>query len=317
MKCFLYIIILLFSAKISCSQDIHFSQNFIIPINLNPAFIGGFEHGDYKVSSQRRSQWKSVTKPFSTFNTSFEAKNIFNRWGLGIQFFNDRAGDANLSINQINIGLSRDFKTNQNQYIHIGSYIGGGQKSIDYSNLYFEETENLLNENLLFSDISIGIAYRSYVKKRFWLTIGASAFHINTPNISFIENNNEKLHVRSNYYGKISYKKNEKINIISDVAFTKQSSSKEILLGIRPEFYTNNIILIPSFYHRLKDAMIIGFGVKKDNILANISYDINISKLSPASNYKGGFEFGLSYIWSKNKPKVPEKIKREQCPIYL
>jgi hypothetical protein len=46
-----------------------------------------------------------------------------------------------------------------------------------------------------------------------------------------------------------------------------------------------------------------------------VSYDVNTSSLTNASNNKGGFEFALVYQW-----KVKKKIKiveQEICPKYL
>ena len=56
--------------------------------------------------------------------------------------------------------------------------------------------------------------------------------------------------------------------------------------------------------------------MEKNNIQANICYDINISDLIPASNYKGGFEFSIIYVWKKIKHKKSKQIE-EKCPKYL
>ena len=68
------LILLLFISGISLSQDIHFSQNFVDRMYFNPAVVGDLGEEDYRVSVQRKSQWNSVTVPFSTFSISFENK---------------------------------------------------------------------------------------------------------------------------------------------------------------------------------------------------------------------------------------------------
>ena len=70
-------------------------------------------------------------------------------------------------------------------------------------------------------------------------------------------------------------------------------------------------------YYRINDAAIVGFGMGKDNIQANISYDINTSDLTPASNYRSGFEFSVIYIWKKKKKEKKIEYKEEKCPKYL
>jgi hypothetical protein len=46
-----------------------------------------------------------------------------------------------------------------------------------------------------------------------------------------------------------------------------------------------------------------------------VSYDVNTSSLTNASNNKGGFEFALVYQWkSKKKIKI---VEQDICPKYL
>ena len=55
------------------AQDIHFSQFSAIKASLNPALIG-YQQQDYQIQLQRRSQWESVTKPFTTFSVAINRK---------------------------------------------------------------------------------------------------------------------------------------------------------------------------------------------------------------------------------------------------
>jgi len=75
--------------------------------------------------------------------------------------------------------------------------------------------------------------------------------------------------------------------------------------------------LFPLIYYRINDAAIIGFGMEKNNIQANISYDINTSDLTTASNYRSGFEFSVIYIWKNKKKEKKIEETEEKCPKYL
>ena len=86
---------------------------------------------------------------------------------------------------------------------------------------------------------------------------------------------------------------------------------------LRPEIKLDEIYLFPLMCYRINDATIVGFGMGKDNIQANISYDINTSDLTPASNYRSGFEFSVIYIWKKKKKEKKIESKKEKCPKYL
>lgn len=83
------------------AQDIHFTQFNMAPLVVNPAFTGGF-NGKARVAAIYRNQWKSVTIPFVTYGVSVDAPIINDLThddylAAGIQLYNDKAGDGNLS----------------------------------------------------------------------------------------------------------------------------------------------------------------------------------------------------------------------------
>ena len=57
--------------KFGISQDIHFSQYNLSPLNLNPSLTGAFQ-GDLRFIGNHRNQWSSVSNPYATFGFSFE-----------------------------------------------------------------------------------------------------------------------------------------------------------------------------------------------------------------------------------------------------
>jgi len=61
--------------------------------------------------------------------------------------------------------------------------------------------------------------------------------------------------------------------------------------------------------YRWKDAAELLFGFDYKGFQAGLSYDINVSQLSDASNFQGGFELAASYIVKIFKePVVPPVI---------
>lgn len=309
------IILLLFYVNFSFSQDIHFSQNFADRMYYNPALVGDLEDNDYRISIQRRSQWQSVSVPFSTFSASFENKLLYKNFNLGIQFFNDKSGDSKLTLNQINLSISRRFNIRKLNSFLVGGIIGLGQKKIDYTNLIFEQNEELFSNNFLYPDIGCGIYYKTNTHKIFSYNLGISIYHLNNPLNSFTENEIGNLPLKNNLSFGVNYKYQEEVLITSELLMTNQGPQKEIVVGLKPQIKLNQIILFPFAYYRINDAAILGFGLEKDNIQANISYDINISDLHPASNNMGGFEFSIIYLWEKKKK--PVKLKEKICPKYL
>jgi type IX secretion system PorP/SprF family membrane protein len=310
------LILLLFISGISLSQDIHFSQNFADRMYFNPALVGNIAEQDYRVSIQRKSQWNSVTVPFSTFSTSFEYKDFYKGLNLGLQFLNDKSGDSKLTLNQLNMAISKNYKVLKVNSFSIGGIVGFGQKTIDYSALIFEEEENFVSDNFLFPDIGIGLDYRTNPYEILSYNVGLSIYHINQANMSFNEDENVKLSIKNNVNLGVSYKYSEMIKVNSELIITNQWRQKEILIGVRPEIKLDKITLFPLAYYRINDAAIFGFGLEKENIQCNISYDINTSDLTTASNNKGGFEFSVIYIWKKKKKEITN-YKDKKCPKYL
>ena len=88
------------------AQDIHFSQFNNSPLNLNPGLIGVF-NGDYRFVGNQRTQWSSVTTPYSTFGLSADANGLFGSpIGAGLSIYNDKAGDSEFGTMQIGLGAS-------------------------------------------------------------------------------------------------------------------------------------------------------------------------------------------------------------------
>ena len=307
----------LFVVKIIFSQDIHFSQYSVDRLYFNPSNVGDIEENDNRFSIQRKSQWKSVSVPFSSFSTSFERKNIYKDFNLGISFVNDKSGSSKLTLNQLNIALSTNFNILKVNSFSLGLLAGFGQKSIDYSDLIFEENENFITNNFLFPDLGFGINYQTNPHQILSYNFGISSYHINSPNNSFNEDDLSKLPMKNNFNFGINYRFSEKTRIISEIIYTNQSIQKEILVGLRPIIKLDEMYLFPLIYYRINDAAIIGFGMEKNNIQANISYDINTSDLTTASNYRSGFEFSVIYIWKNKKKEKKIEETEEKCPKYL
>jgi len=308
-------IFFLFVVKIIFSQDIHFSQYSVDRLYFNPANVGDISENDNRFSVQRKSQWSSVSVPFSSFSTSFERKNIYKDFNFGVSFVNDKSGSSKITLNQLNVALSKKFDVLKVNSFSVGLLAAFGQKSIDYSDLFFEENENFITNNFLFPDLGFGVNYQTNSHQIISYNLGYSSFHINNPNNSFNEDQLSKLPIKNNINFGLNYKFSEKTRIISEVIYTKQSSQKEILMGLRAIVKLDEISLFPLMYYRINDAAIIGFGIEKNNIQANISYDINTSDLRQASNYRSGFEFSVIYVWKKKDKKI--EIIEQKCPKYL
>ena len=76
---------------LTCSvfaQDYHYSQQYAIPMMLNPSMTG-YSSCDARVSLQYRNQWASVSDAFQTTSAAYEHKTLQDN-----QFINGFAGVA-------------------------------------------------------------------------------------------------------------------------------------------------------------------------------------------------------------------------------
>ncbi len=297
------------------TQDIHFSQIFGDNIIINPAKIGS-SNNDYRFCIQRKSQWKSIGAPYTSFSSTYESKNLLNRLNVGIQFLSDKSGDGQLQQHIVNLGLSKNYKFHDKDDFSLGLLFGLGQLSIDYSNLIFETPENFMNSNFLYPDLSAGFHYSILLSNSIKSGFGCAVYHITKPKYSLYNDKNVFLNRKNNFYFDLSQDYNDDLKIIYKALYSKQGNTQELLLGIHPNIDLEEIIINPMLFYRLKDAYVFGIGFKTNHINFNISYDINISDLNIASTSRGGFEFSIVYLWNKKYNHKKYNID-PKCPNFI
>src|SRR3546814_13591012 len=74
------------------AQDPHLSQYYSSPLFLNPALTGMF-NGEFRISGNQKTQWGSITNPYSTSVASFDAL-LDNKLGVGVYELPQSAGDG-------------------------------------------------------------------------------------------------------------------------------------------------------------------------------------------------------------------------------
>lgn len=331
--CTLYFLLCISS---SSAQDIHFSQFPYSPLNLNPAYTGAFD-GDLRFTSLFRNQWKSVTVPYKTFSGSFDmAIDILNsfsdRLSAGVVINSDKSGDGNFGTLQtsLSIAYTKSLNSDSTSFATGGIQFGGVQRSIDFSQLYFDNQyngdvfipsasngENFSDSKFIYFDLSAGLSYHYIPAENFDIGAGVSLQHINQPMQSFYDNKNVDLFQKLSIDINSKVKVHEQVDLLPAVLFMNQGEFRELTLGsnVRFRFKQNKgkaFALYAGIFARTKDALIPTIGLDYNYLHAGVSYDINTSDLDRASDGKGGFEFSLVYIIKKVKPL----IKHPPCPVY-
>ena len=315
-----FVIILLITTLNATSQDIHFSQYKNSTFFTNPSFTS-FQGSDYHVLLQKRNQWQVVADPFSTFLMSIESKKILNNNSFGIHFMNDIAGDARYQTTGSIINYSKLIRKNYTTFFAVGLSAGFYQRKISFDNLVFIEKENFDNVSFYYPDLNLGLLIKKIVNNSIDLFSGISLFHINRPNQSLFENDEELLYPRFNMHTKANILLYDNWKITPHIFFSKQNINQELIIGSDLEYLLykdKNVFLALGTNYRHKDAIYYNANIKAGSFKVILNYDVNISSLKTASNYNGAYEFLISYEWNKRKKrKQTINIKQKKCPKYL
>lgn len=326
------------------AQDIHFSQFNTAPLNINPANTGQFD-GRYRFMANQRTQWRSVTVPYSTFGLaadmsslqysikSEEGKQIkkVENLGLGFVFVNDKTGDSHFQTTVFNLAGSYKFQISEHDVIVPGILTGLTLRKIDYSELNYD---NQWNGYFFDPSVSPGEFFNrdSYTNFNFqvgllwthdWtnkkLNTGFGLYHLNIPGQSFFEEQSIRLDPRINFHSTMLIELNSTWSVEPSLLLMKQGKYSEFDLGglgyyRLPSAPFENHQLFGGFFFRTKDAGFLVAGVQYDAWRGGISYDFNLSNLRPASHGRGGFEFSLMYIidW----PPSVTNFKK-YCPDFM
>ena len=332
-KNILYITITFLFRLFVYSQDIHWSQFNNNPIFLNPGNVGKFI-GDIRFTGNFRDQWRSVTRPYNTFSFSIDSKiKSIDNLGYGFLFFHDVAGDGNLRTIEAQGNIAYQIKLTKDSLHNIrsGINIGINHRNLDFSQYYFDNQYDGISYNpsissneILETDsktnftIGFGAIYQYYKNNRLNYTFGISAFNLNQPNQGFY-NEIIKRDIRINVFGSSTYKINYDWELIPSINLSMQGKFYEFMLGSSFRYTIVNKLgkyraINSGLWYRHKDAGIIYLGMDYQNFLIGLSYDINFSKLTPASRNRGGFEISFRYILTHFKPK---KITHRICPDFI
>ena len=224
----IFISILVLTSIVSYSQDNHFSQFNLTPLNMDASNTG--KDGDWRAIINYKDQWRSITNPFKTFGLSIErsyskTNKLDHFWGFGLAVFNDKAGDLNLGTFEMDLSAAYHVKIAKDQYLSSGVQVGFGQRSIDMTNAQYDNqydgtgfdptmasNENIVSESYTYPDISAGVSYSMGMGNRgvnvrsnngfdnYMINTGVGLHHIVPVEFSFNGVKEDKLGLRMVYH---------------------------------------------------------------------------------------------------------------------
>lgn len=242
------------------AQDIHFSQFYLSPLNLNPAMTGVM-NCNVRLVANYRNQWASVLKSnaFSTYSVSYDQRVPVGRYdyfGVGGTFWGDVAGESNFATTTGKLSASYSKRMSgyrdKASYLVVGAEGGVAQRSIDFINLRWPNQhngeggfdpslptgeENLNRDNFIFADLAAGLLWFSVWGKNNSFYAGAAFHHLNQANQSFTETENIDLYSRiTAHAGADIMLGRSNIGLVPGIIVMKQGPSFQINPGTSFKF---------------------------------------------------------------------------------
>lgn len=317
----------------SHAQDIHWSQFNDNPIYQNPANTGQF-NGDIRFIGNYRDQWRSVTVPFQTINVTVDSKPYERRdIGYGIMVFHDVVGDGNFRTIEVQGNLSKLYKLTADSMhtMRLGFNFGINHRQLNFDKFYFDNQyngvqffpslptgESLASDRKTNISFGTGAIYQYHVNERMNFTGGLGFFNINRPNQGFY-GQAIRRDLRVNLFGKGIYELNYDWDLVPGIQISFQGKYREIMVGSSVKYTLVDRLgeyraVYGGLFYRNRDAAFISLGMDFQAWFVGVSYDVNFSKLVPASRTRGGLEIAVRYIMNRFKPK---KIVHRICPDYI
>jgi type IX secretion system PorP/SprF family membrane protein len=304
-------------------QDRHYSMFYASPMAINPGATGFFP-GDIQVFSGFKNQWKSISSnPYNTISASLDAKvkkgksnNSF--LGLGVNFYNDKSGDSQLTTNIANISINYAIEVADNHQLALGIQPSFFQRFASMESLTWDQQwtgstfdSNLENGETLVADksfqfdINSGLYYFGKLNNQNSINFGVSVAHLLQPQNTLL-NGNENLYQKYTIHGGGEFSKNgSKIAFSPNMIYFTQGPNSAFSVGTDfiyslkesskyTGYYDKSTISLGT-YVRIGDAFYTTLFLNISKFSLGVSYDLNMSGLSVATNGRGGMEMLLRY----------------------
>lgn len=317
------------------AQDIHFSQFMEAPLMINPANAGMYSGDyrailNYKEQwSNINNGYKTYAGSYdmTLFKNSLGQKAT----GIGLNIFQDVAGTSKTKTTRVDLNLSQTVYLNTETDLTLGIGASYLDISANYMGLLWgnqwngiefdQSTGPLESEFTVFGqkafDLSAGLLFRKFDINGQPLELGFSMYHLTRPKIGVFDPQGiDAIPFRYSFHAnkEFNFSRNGNWGGVGMGFANFQSSAREIYLGflLRRDFgmvsqytgyYRNFNFYLGGFYRSgdvfngdSGDAIIIMTKLLvKGAYSIGLSYDFNISRLSAATRYQGGWELSLVY----------------------
>jgi type IX secretion system PorP/SprF family membrane protein len=308
-KIYIIIHILLFS-QVLAAQDTRFAQSYSNPLRINPAIMG--INTDLKFILNYRSQWASIDKGYRTSSFTGMYPLFFNQGkskvDIGISAMGDKAGAFSTFDGALAIDYNQEIAPNNILCLSlIGGYV---QQSLDISKQTFDnqyvqgsyDAANPTNELTLsrgesHPDVGFGFMWflnPSRSNSKLNAFAGISAFHLNRPNESLLQDN-APLPMRFAYQAGVKIFGGNNIDISPNFRMNMQNGNVETATGLYVDYsFNDQLKLVIGAWYRTHDAIAVLISFEHKNFTLGYSYDMVNSGLNKIATQVNAHEITLS-----------------------
>jgi len=236
----------------SWAQDIHFSQFYMSPLNLNPAMTGVIKC-DQRLVANFRNQWAGVigANAYNTGSASYDRKMAVGQedyFGVGGTLWADVAGEANFGTRQLRLSSAFSKKMGGSRktshYLSAGVEIGFTQRSVSENDLRWPSQvnaagiydpnsgtgETIADASFIYPDLGGGLVWFSTLGERKSVYGGIALAHLNQPRVSFL-GEDANLYSRLTIHVGGEYPLNPKMSLKPDFIYLSQGPHKQYNIG--------------------------------------------------------------------------------------
>lgn len=326
------------------AQDPQFSQFYAAPLYLNPAFTGSTNQT--RVGINYRNQWPAIDANFTTMSVYADHFMEDINSGIGLIINRDVEGLAGLQSISIGAQYSYEMFITKNLGFRPGVQVAVYNRNMNFDKLSFgAQYDNNTGQFTLpsgetfssdgrktFVDLSLGGLFFTKVAY-----LGFSAFHLNRPNQSIVDESSPlpmkfsvhggfKYFMKPGVVGSGIYARDAERSIGPALQYRHQGQFDQMDVGV---YYTAEPLVLGFWYRGVPFknvnrfvnneslVFLVGFTKigQKQNLSIGYSFDYTISKLT--ANSGGAHEFSLSYTWPTRNPRKPPKDKMViPCPDF-
>ena len=318
------------------SQDIQLSQFHVADLLLNPALTGRKHRNRFMF--HQRWQWPKLQGKYNSTLLSYDTYVQKYNSGFGAYITNDSQGGGIIKTTKFSLLYSYELPISQTLTLRFGLEGGAYNRRLNDDGLVYSDqvtssgidpngsSEVLTNTNYWQPDIGVGIIM--YAPK---LWFGYSAYHINAPQ-QLMLGDNPTLPISHDL--KVGYKFSlakanpqsyigsvKEFVIFPIIHYKVQGENDQIELGAN---MIDDQLLVGLWYRGIpfkkyqshlhnNEAIILVAGWKLRQVEFSYSYDIVLSKLTPAKT-GGAHEINISYVFPKHL-RI-KKYRALPCPDF-